>query len=114
MIAHVIYELFVTNEGIGYFSSRPSRVLYVMLLGLADGAVVLGIGCTPVPWSLAIRHDESDVLMELYEKVDSKLDDCRSVPVFMYWLFDPTCVIGGSRSGATSVWRGTRGCFHGQ
>ena len=43
MIVRDVYEFFVTNEGIGHFSSKPSRLLYVMLLGLAGGAVALGI-----------------------------------------------------------------------
>lgn len=43
MIAHEIYGFFVTNEGIGYFSSKPSRLLLVMLLGLVGGVVAFGI-----------------------------------------------------------------------
>jgi hypothetical protein len=43
LIIHDIYEFFVTNEGIRYFSSEPGRLLYVMLLGVAGGIVALGI-----------------------------------------------------------------------
>ena len=43
LIIHDIYEFFVTNEGIRYFSSEPSRLLYVMLLGLGGGIVAFGI-----------------------------------------------------------------------
>lgn len=43
LIIHDIYEFFVTNEGIGYFSSKPTRLLLVMLLGLVGGVVALGI-----------------------------------------------------------------------
>jgi len=39
LIIHDIYEFFVTNEGIRYFSSEPKRLLYVMLLGVAGGIV---------------------------------------------------------------------------
>ncbi|HOC57188.1 MAG TPA: hypothetical protein PKI20_16335 [Verrucomicrobiota bacterium] len=37
MLIQDIYEFFVTNEGIHHFSSKPSRLLYVMLLGVAGG-----------------------------------------------------------------------------
>jgi hypothetical protein len=43
MIVRDVYEFFVKNEGIRYFSSEPSHLLYVMLLGLAGAAVTLGI-----------------------------------------------------------------------
>ena len=43
LIIHDIYEFFVTNEGIRYFSSEPRRLLYVMLLGVVGGIVALGI-----------------------------------------------------------------------
>ena len=43
MIARDIYEFFVTNEGIAYFSSKPNRLLYVMLLGVGGGVVAFGI-----------------------------------------------------------------------
>ena len=43
LIVHDVYEFFVTNEGIRYFSSEPSRLLYVILLGIAGGMVALGI-----------------------------------------------------------------------
>ena len=38
-----VYDFFVTNEGIRYFSSEPRRLVPVMLLGLAGGAVAFGI-----------------------------------------------------------------------
>ena len=43
LIIHYIYEFFVTNEGIHYFSSQPRRLLYVMLLGISGGLVAFGI-----------------------------------------------------------------------
>ena len=43
LIIHDIYEFFVTNEGIRYFSSDPRRLLYVMLLGVAGGFAAFGI-----------------------------------------------------------------------
>lgn len=43
LIVHDVYQFFVTNEGIQYFSARPSRLLYVLLLGIAGGVVALGI-----------------------------------------------------------------------
>ena len=43
LIIHDIYEFFVTNEGIRYFSSEPRRLLYVMLLGVVGGIVAFGI-----------------------------------------------------------------------
>lgn len=42
-IVRDVYEFFVVNEGIGYFSSKPSRLVYVMVLGLAGGALALAI-----------------------------------------------------------------------
>ncbi len=38
-----VYDFFVTNEGIRYFSSEPRRLLYVLLLGVAGGMVAFGI-----------------------------------------------------------------------
>ena len=43
LIIHDVYEFFVTNEGIRYFSSEPRRLLYVMLLGVAGGIIAFGI-----------------------------------------------------------------------
>lgn len=43
LIIHDVYEFFVTNEGLHYFSSKPTRLLYVMLLGVAGGLVAFGI-----------------------------------------------------------------------
>ena len=43
LIIRDVYEFFVTNEGIRYFSSEPRRLLYVMLLGIVGGIVALGI-----------------------------------------------------------------------
>jgi hypothetical protein len=43
LIIHDIYEFFVTNEGIRYFSSEPRRLLYVMLLGVVGGLVAFRI-----------------------------------------------------------------------
>ena len=43
LITHDVYEFFVTNEGIRYFSSEPRRLLYVTLLGVAGGLVAFGI-----------------------------------------------------------------------
>lgn len=38
-----VYAFLVTNEGIRYFLSEPRRLVMVLLLGLAGGAVALGI-----------------------------------------------------------------------
>jgi len=38
-----VYDFFVTNEGIRYFSSEPARLVPVVLVGLAGGAVAFGI-----------------------------------------------------------------------
>jgi hypothetical protein len=38
-----LYEVFVTSEGIRYFSSEPRRLLYVVLLAVAGGVVAFGI-----------------------------------------------------------------------
>ncbi len=43
LVIHDIYEFFVTNEGIRYFSSEPKRLLYVIFLGVVGGLVALGI-----------------------------------------------------------------------
>ncbi len=43
LVIQDIYEFFVTNEGIRYFSSKPARLLYVMLLGVAGGVAAFGI-----------------------------------------------------------------------
>lgn len=43
LIIHDIYEFFVTNEGIRYFSSESRRLLYATLCGIAGGIVVFGI-----------------------------------------------------------------------
>ena len=37
LIIHDVYEFFVTNEGIRYFSSEPQRLLNVTLLGVVGG-----------------------------------------------------------------------------
>ena len=47
MTVREVYDFFVTNEGIRYFSSQPRRLLYVMLLGAAGGMVALGISRLP-------------------------------------------------------------------
>ncbi len=50
LILHDIYEFFVTNEGIRYFSSEPRRLLYAMLLGVVGAMVTLGISrLSPAP-----------------------------------------------------------------
>jgi hypothetical protein len=38
-----VYDFFVTNAGIRYFSSDPLRLVPVVLLGLAGGVVAFGI-----------------------------------------------------------------------
>lgn len=38
-----VYEFFVVNEGVRYFSSEPRRLVPVVLVGLAGGAVAFGI-----------------------------------------------------------------------
>lgn len=38
-----VYDFFVTNEGVTYFSSEPRRLVPVVLLGLAGGVVAFGI-----------------------------------------------------------------------
>ena len=38
-----LYEFFVTDDGIHYFSSEPRRLLYVMVLGATGGLVALWI-----------------------------------------------------------------------
>jgi hypothetical protein len=38
-----LYDFFVTNEGVRYFSSEPRRLVLVVLLGLAGGVVAFGI-----------------------------------------------------------------------
>ena len=38
-----LYDFFVTNEGVRYFSSEPRRLVYMVLLGLAGGLVAFGI-----------------------------------------------------------------------
>lgn len=43
LIIHDLYEFFVTNEGIRYFSSDPRRLIYVLLLGVAGGVIAVGI-----------------------------------------------------------------------
>lgn len=43
LTVHDIYEFFITNAGVRYFSSEPKRLVYVMLLGAAGGVVALGI-----------------------------------------------------------------------
>lgn len=43
MIIHAIYEFFVANEGIRYFSVEPRRLLYVAVLGLGGRIAAFGI-----------------------------------------------------------------------
>lgn len=43
MILHGVYDFFVTNEGIRYFSSEPIRLAYVVLLSVAGGMFALWI-----------------------------------------------------------------------
>jgi hypothetical protein len=43
MTAREVYDFFVTNASIQYFSSQPRRLLYVLLLGVAGGVVALVI-----------------------------------------------------------------------
>jgi hypothetical protein len=43
LIIHDVYEFFVTNEGVRYFSSDPRRLIYVLLLGVAGGVIAIGI-----------------------------------------------------------------------
>jgi hypothetical protein len=43
LIIHDLYEFFVTNQGLSYFSSEPRRLLYVVLLAVSGGVVALGI-----------------------------------------------------------------------
>ncbi len=38
-----LYDFYVTNEGIRYFSSEPIRLAYVVLLGVTGGIVTFGI-----------------------------------------------------------------------
>ena len=38
-----VYDFFVTNEGVRYFSSEPRRLWYVVVLGLAGGVVAFWI-----------------------------------------------------------------------
>ena len=42
--AQDLYQFYVTNAGVSYFSSEPRRLLYVVLLGVAGGIVALMIG----------------------------------------------------------------------
>jgi hypothetical protein len=37
-----VYDFFVTNEGVRYFLSEPRRLVAVLLLSLAGGAVAFG------------------------------------------------------------------------
>jgi FtsH-binding integral membrane protein len=39
LTVHDLYQFFVTDAGVGYFSSEPRRLLYVVLLGVAGGIV---------------------------------------------------------------------------
>lgn len=43
LIIHDLYEFFVPNEGVRYFSSDPRRLVFVMLLGVAGGVVAVGL-----------------------------------------------------------------------
>lgn len=43
MTALEVYDFFVTNEGVRYFSSQPRRSVYVMLFGVAGAIVAFGI-----------------------------------------------------------------------
>jgi hypothetical protein len=43
LIFQDIYDFFVTDEGVRYFSSQPQRLISVVLLGLAGGVVAVGI-----------------------------------------------------------------------
>ena len=38
-----LYDFFVTNDGVRYFSLEPRQLLYVVLLGLGGGLVAFGI-----------------------------------------------------------------------
>jgi len=51
LIIHDVYDFFVTNEGLAYFSAKPTRLLYVMLLGVAGGLVAFGISRLSPPRS---------------------------------------------------------------
>jgi hypothetical protein len=43
MTAREVYDFFVTNEGVRYFSAEPRRLLFVMLLGVVGGMIAFGI-----------------------------------------------------------------------
>jgi hypothetical protein len=43
MTVREVYDFFVTNAGIHYFSSEPRRLLYVLLLGAAGGVAAFMI-----------------------------------------------------------------------
>ncbi|HNQ73334.1 MAG TPA: hypothetical protein PKN95_06995 [Verrucomicrobiota bacterium] len=47
LMAHDVYEFFVTNEGVAYFSAKPGQGLLVLLLALGGGVVALGISRLP-------------------------------------------------------------------
>ena len=41
LFVHALYEFFIADAGIRYFSSHPSRVVYVMLLAVSGGLITL-------------------------------------------------------------------------
>ena len=41
LTASETYEFFITNDGIGYFTSQPHRLLYIVGIGVVGGALAL-------------------------------------------------------------------------
>ena len=43
LTVHDTYQFFVTDDGVGYFTSQPHRLLYVAVIGVAGGVMALAL-----------------------------------------------------------------------
>ena len=41
LTVHDTYQFFVTDDGVGYFTSQPHRLLYVAVIGVVGGVMAL-------------------------------------------------------------------------
>lgn len=48
MIGWDVYDFFVTNQGVSYYSSSPGKLMYAILSGIAIGGIIFGISRFPI------------------------------------------------------------------
>lgn len=50
-----VYDFFITNQGVAYFSSRPQRLLYVAGIAVLAGGIAFAYGRLSVGWQRTAR-----------------------------------------------------------